>query len=329
LKRVDTSVDEFVLLVLDVFNNEQNTMKSGNFIQYLIPLILITLIHTSCGSDRSKKPQRIDRDDISLTETFEIINRIKLVYHLYPSPAEMLAAIDMANLEFDGELPNSLEHVSKYLDSRSIILNLGVYITDMAYCALFGRHEETVDYLDILPNMAERIRIAGALNNAMIDRVKSNVEYPDSLFNISNEAFIRMLSFCEKNQCSNTMMLISAGAFIESLYLAVKTAGEYNMENYLIKHLADQKFTIDNLMADVEKNVDDPNVLSTMFELKPIKDIYDHLERYEVKTTLTKDNSNRLVIAGGTKFSLTEEDYNRLKTTTIEIRNKITQNEND
>lgn len=304
-------------------------MKSGNFKEYLILLVSITLIVTSCRSDKSRKPQSIDRDGMSTTETLEEINQIKKVYHLCPSPTEMLEVIDVANLEFDKELPNPMELSDKYLDTWSITLNLGVYITDLAYCASFGRHEETVGYLEVLQNIAEKIHVSEAINQELIKRVQQNVESLDSLFKISNEAFINILHFCEKNQRYNTIVLISSGAFIESLYLAIKMAGEFNPESYLVQHLADQKFVLDNLMAHAESYSDDPDVLRTIEDLKPIKNIYEQLEQSEATTTITKDNSNRLVIAGGTKINLSEEDYNKLLSTTIQIRNKITRNENN
>ena len=303
-------------------------MKSGKCIEYLAFMVCIVLIVASCRSDRSKKSQSIDRDDMSVGGALEEVNEIKKVYHLCPSPSEMLEVIDFTNLEFDEKLPNPVDFADRYLDTRSMTLNLGVYTSDLAYCAAFGRHEKAIDLLEVIQNLTEKIHLSGANSQRLINRIRQNIESLDSLYQISNEAFIDVIQFCELNQRYNSMVLISSGAFIESLYLAIKMTGGYNQESYMIQHLADQKLVLDNLMARAESYTEDPDVSWTMEVLKPVKDIYDQLEQSEMKTTVKKDNPDHLVITGGKKIILSEEQYNKLLSTTIEIRNKITRNEN-
>ena len=106
-------------------------------------------------------------------------------------------------------------------------------------------------------------------------------------------------------------------------------AGAYNPDDYLVQHLADQKFVIDNLMAHAGSYSEDPSVAWTIKILKPVKDIYDRLEGSVSKTTVLKDKKDHLLITGGGKMKLSEELYNKLLSYTIEIRNKITLNENN
>ncbi|MCK4750341.1 MAG: hypothetical protein KAT15_24965, partial [Bacteroidales bacterium] len=299
------------------------------FNEYLISLILLSLTITACRSDKSRVLQTEDSDEAIVNETIKKIKQIKKVFYLSPSPAEMLGVIDVAELEFNEMLPNPVENADKYFDSRSQALNLGIYITDLAYCALFERHEETVDYLKVSQIMTDKMHVSGAIDREMIDRAESNIEHLDSLFNISNEAFVNLLTYCEKNQRSNTMVLLSAGAFIESLYLAVNLAGEYKSGNHLFQHLADQKFVIDNLMEYAESNSADPNVARTWKDLQPLKSIFNQLEKTESLTTLKKDESNHLVFGGGINIEMSEKDYYNIKKTTNELRNKIISNENE
>ena len=304
-------------------------MSKRNFNEYLISLILLSLTITACRSDKSRVLQTEDTDEAIVNETIEKIKQIKKVFYLSPSPAEMLGVINVTELEFNEKLPNPVENADKYFDSRSQALNLGVYITDLAYCALFERHEETVDYLKVSQIMADKIHVSGAIDQDLIVRAKSNIEHLDTLFNISNEAFVNLLIYCEKNQRSSTMVLLSTGAFIESLYLAVNLAGEFESGTRLVQHLADQKFVIDNLMAYVESNSADPNIASTWTDLQALKSIFDQLEKTESLTTLKKDESNHMVFEGGVNIELSEKDYYNIKKTTNELRNKIISNENE
>ncbi|HEC42566.1 MAG TPA: hypothetical protein ENI20_07030 [Bacteroides sp.] len=235
-----------------------------------IPLFLAT----GCQSGGKRAPGTIDDK-----ETGEIVDRLetlKQVYHLCPSPAEMLSVIDVADLNFKGELLNPPENADKYLDTKSTTLALGIYITDLAYAALFGRQEETLDYLEVVRSVAERVRVTGAINDELIQKAKDNVEYLDSLFNISNEVFINMLFYCERNNRSNTIVILSAGAFIESLYLAVNLVDDYENAGFILQHLAEQKYAIDNLMVFAESLQDeDENIASVLENLHPLKEIYD------------------------------------------------------
>ncbi len=105
----------------------------------------------------------------------------------------MLSIIDMAEMTYDGDLLNPVGQSDKYLDTKSKTYILGVYMTDLAYAALFGRHEATLDYLEVVRNLSEEIRINEAVDDEMIENAKNNVEYMDSLYNISNDAFMNIL----------------------------------------------------------------------------------------------------------------------------------------
>lgn len=296
----------------------------------MLPLLIILFLTTGCKSGGQKAPGTID--DVETGEIVERIETIKQVYHLFPSPAEMLSMIDVAGLSFDQELLNPVENSDKYLDTKSRTLALGVYITDMAYAALFGRHEETLDYLEVVRSVAEQVRVSGAINDEMIQKAKNNVEYLDSLFDISNEAFINMLFFCERNNRPNTIILLSAGAFIESLYLAVNLVDDYDNAGNILQHLAEQKYAIDNLMVFAESlSEEDENIASVIDDMKPIRQIYDGLELGSGAVTIRTQNEasgkkpKKLVIGGGDSgpITLSHEDFNKLKEATIRLRTSL------
>ena len=257
------------------------------FLVLIIPAILVG----GCKSDKGKRGPGL-LDDNEAEEIVDRIETIKQVYHLSPSPAEMLSVIDIAELSFNVGLLNPPGNMDNYLDTKSQTISLGIYITDLAYAALFGRHGETLDYLDVVRTIAEQIRVTGAIDDELIEYARNNVEYLDSLFNISNEAFINMLFFCERNDRPNTVIMLSAGAFIESLFLAVNLAGDNGHTDYILQHLADQKYALDNLMMFAERMKDqDPNVAAVIEEMKPIKDIYDDITFVAGTTTVETEKA--------------------------------------
>ncbi|MFC2112019.1 hypothetical protein ACFLTA_02020 [Bacteroidota bacterium] len=298
------------------------------FLPFAIFLLLISLILvTGCQSGNKRAPGTID--DKEAGEIKDRIETIKQVYYLCPSPAEMLSVIDIADVSFDGGLLNPPGNADKYLDTKAQTLALGIYITDLAYAALFGRHEETLDYLEVVRSVSEEVRLTGAINDELIEKARNNVEYLDSLFTISNEAFINMLFFCERNNRPNTIILLSAGAFIESLYLGLSMIDDYESAGYILTHIAEQKYAIDNLTVFAESlSEEDGNIASMLEQMRPIKQIYDGVATggggVTIKTQdeASEDQPKKLVIGGGDSSppTLSPEQFAKLKEETILLR---------
>lgn len=306
-------------------------MKRKKYALMLITAFISLVLFSGCNSGKKGTPKLID--DLESESPDEGIGSFDQIYHLYPSPGEMLSIIDMAEMTYNGSLMNPVEQSDKYLTTKSKTYILGVYMADLAYAALFGRHEATLDYLEVVRSLAEEVRIDEAVDDEMIENARNNVEYMDSLYNISNEAFMNILAFCERNERSNTVVMLSAGAFAESLFLAVNLIDDYEQADYLLQHLADQKFTIDNFISFAESvKGDDPNVVSTIEDLKLIHDIYEGIDpgtgAVTIKTEGSKDNRQpkKLVIGGSGSHSqpgLTPEEFDNLKKAIIELRTKI------
>jgi hypothetical protein len=296
-----------------------------------VAIVVALMLVFACQSGKKGSPVLIE--DVDESGSMEGVETLSQVYHLYPSPAEMLSIIDMTEASFESSLLNPVERADKYLDSKSKSTNLGVYMADLAYAALFGRHEEALDLLETVKSLSEEININEAVDESMIDKARENVDFLDSLYNISNDAFINILAYCEKNERSNTVVMISAGAFIESLFFAVNMIDDYGTAHLLLQHLADQKFTIDNFMMFAKSvESDDPVVKSTIKDLDEIKSIYDGIQSgtggVTVKPASDAESKERkkLVIGGAdenSQPSISENEFTALKTAVIELRNNI------
>lgn len=296
-----------------------------------IPLVfMMMMMFGACQSGKKGSPVLIQ--DLDQLENSGGIASFNQIYHLYPSPAEMLGVIDMTHMKYNGSILNPVERADQYLDSKSKTYVLGVYMTDLAYAALFNRHEETLNYLETVKSLSEEISINEAIDEAMITKAKENVEYLDSLYVISNDAFMNILSFCEINERSNTVVMLSAGAFTESLFLAVNMIDDYGTAGQLLQHLAEQKYTIDNFMMFAQSvDSDDPGVKSTIRDLEKIHAIYNRIEpakgEVSVRSSEGSENQPKKLVIGGSPDSsppsLSEEDFESLKIAVTELRTRI------
>ena len=139
-----------------------------------------------------------------------------------------------------------------------------------------------------------------------------------------------MLFFCERNNRPNTMILLSAGAFIESLYLAVNMVDDYESAGYLLTHIADQKYAMDNLVMFAESIGDeDSNIASMLDDMQAIRQIYDGIESGSGAMTITTDENaaedqpKKLVFGGSSPTTISAEDFESLKVEANRLRNKL------
>ena len=75
----------------------------------------------------------------------------------------------------------------------------------------------------------------------------------------------------------------------------------------------------------------DPNVAAVIEDMQPIKLIYDEITIVDGTTTVetekaSDDQPKKLVIGGGSKPTLSKKEFEKLKKTTVELRNKLVTN---
>ena len=301
--------------------------KGNKLIQCISVASLALVIHSCQLTDRSREKQTltgIGQQDLS--EDLEKIQELKKVYFMFPSPAEMLTVIRVSELEFDKSILNPGENSENYLDQKSQSINLGIYITDLAYAALFGRQIETIDYFETVYELAQKVRVEGGVSETLMNSAKENAGNLDSLFSITNEAFVNTLNYCEQNLRQNTLLLIAAGAFIESMFIAVNLVDDYNEASELVRGLADQKYAFDNLMEMALSLSDDESVSETVAGFKPVRDFFEQLGAPPAASVTKQQGSNKLVIGSKKQYQLSEEQFNELKEATSIVRTSIVTN---
>ncbi len=287
---------------------------------WLLNLFAGIFILTACNNPQTKNAaganDSLDMFDESLEDMDQVI-------FLLPSPGDILDRFKQAKIKYNADLINSPDNKDKYLDSKSQALNLGVYITDMAYVALYNRSTETVEYLETIKFLSGEANISSNIFESLIGRSTSNAGKIDSLVNISEEAFDNMLDYLEMGGRENTIAQISAGSYIESMYIALQSVTNYTQDQEIIQALAEMKYPLDNL-EEKAKNASLSEAESSIITIiNEIVEIFNELDSSSSKTIVAKENTGAIKIQGGDKFYLSEADFNKLKTKITEVRNNI------
>ena len=253
----------------------------------------------------------------------QLESQIKKVYYRFPSPDEMFSVIRSAGLQFDNTILLPAKTADQYLDSKSQALALGVYVADLGYITLFERYKESTDYLQVIHSLSDELRISSAFDKNLADRIEKNIRNIDSLSAISEDALTDLTNYLVRNDKENTFAIISLGGFIEFLYLSLNLVEDYNQDNPTIQRIVDQKMAFDNLMNYSYEYSDDPNVSSILEIVEPLFEFFKNITVVKIKTTVSKSEDGRIIVGGGDKYKISEEEFYELRQIVMQIRNKI------
>jgi len=279
---------------------------------------------SACKSGKPGKELEESREsDSSLAMLQEELTILHEVLYLYPSPGEIIEGFFDANLEYKHGIVNSVEKKDSYLGSRSQALNLGIYITDLAYTAKFGLAGEAVDYLEAVRHLSIQVGVSTETFESFISKAQDNINNPDSILDISNEAFYQLATFLETSKKESTLAVISVGAFVESLYLVLESHEEFEDDNPVIDQICETVCPFDNLFARAKKYQSDNNVGGIIKYLNSIDETFKQLPTTMTGTTVEKE-AGKLLIGGGPDIEITKENFDDMKALIQSIRSEIT-----
>ncbi len=291
--------------------------KSKLALAALVALPLIFL--TSCGNDE-------DADDINSDLVEEVISNVKNEsYYQIPSPDEMFGFIKESGLKYNKSMLNPVQNVSSYSEPKQQSLNFGIYSADLAYTAAFEEYQESIKYFGSIQKLGDQIGLSSAFDKSLIERVQTNLNNSDSLIAITNKSYFSVVDYLEQNEQGDKLGLVASAGWLETVYIVCNTA-KYGKDNAAIDRLADQKLTLDNLLAYLEKYQDKPDVKEALGWFQDLATVFASLEQKSTGSGITlkkKEGSKKMVLGGGDNITITEAQFNAIKNKVSEIRNNI------
>ncbi|MBI5219306.1 MAG: hypothetical protein HY958_10290 [Bacteroidia bacterium] len=287
-----------------------------SFILFKIAVVCTLLIAFSCTSDDTSK---VKTNDTLKSANDTVSAMADNVDYQIPSPEELFLLIKSQKLPYREALLNLT--TGNYVTTISKELNLGIYIADLSYCSVFKMNENTLKYFTIMYKIAENLGISAVVGNAFLDRLKNNINNPDSLSFITNSSYFSIIQDLDNGGKGKTVGVVAAGGWIEGMYIITNLVDKFDAKNPTISSIAGQKIVFNNLIRKVEKYQSDKDVAEIKKDLNAIKAIYDQMkvEKNEVKT---QKKEGKIILGSKEKASFTEEQYNDFKQKIKEIRTK-------
>jgi len=245
------------------------------------------------------------------------------VYHQVPTPHEMMEFIKANGKEFKPELLCSTEIHDRYVDMKGKSMGMGIFIADLAYTASYAQFQESIKYFNVIVTMSEDIGISNVFDEAMMERIKNNLDNPDSLEVISNESYFNIIADLEENDRGKIVAMMAAGGFLESLFISLQMADKFEKDDPMMERIASQKLIYENIMAYLDKYKDDQNVEWTITDMTALKANFDDISDTRRDTKFSEGADGKKVLGGKGGVYITEQEFEELRYQATSLRNMI------
>jgi hypothetical protein len=272
-------------------------------------------------------------DDVKPTEEVaevveEVVEEENKSYYQIPSPDEMFGFIKESGLKYNSASLNPIQNITSYNDPKSQALNFGIYSADLAYTAAFEEYQESIKYFGSIQKLGDQIGLSAAFDQSLIERIQNNLDNADSLVAITNTSYFSVVDYLEQNEQGDKLGLVASAGWLETVYIAANSI-DYDKDKAAVERLADQKLTLDNLIAYLEKyseNADVKEVLDVFMELEETFAVLDEVDS-GAGISLKKKEGGKMVLGGGSAIKISKDQFEAIKAKISEIRNNIVKTE--
>jgi len=286
---------------------------------FLIAFLAAILMLVSCGGDKTEGGDDLFGVDTLKTETQA--EQITETFFQVPSPGEMLAFIKTVGGKNNKNVSflNSPDNQKKYTDNKFKSLNFGIYSCDLSYCSIFEIGSEALKYFKVVKQLGDQIGVSSAISPEVLKRLEGNIGNVDSLSVITDDVYFSSFESLEASKQGPTLSLVVAGGWIESLYIASSLA-KYDTKSPVVERLADQKYTLDNLIEFLKKYQSDANVASVLIQFTELQAEFNKIGEKEA----TAADNTKYVLGGGKELAITADQYKAIIEKIKTLRNAYT-----
>ncbi len=282
------------------------------------PLVLMLLL-ASCGGGGPQQDtlQAANADSLAQSER---LGRTRKIFYSIPSPMETAALLKKAGANYNGKILNDVKNVDRYTAASKQALNLGVYGADLSYASVFNHTQETMFYTSCARRLADKLGVTSAFNDSTMQLMEQHQNDREKLLDIISETYWDMDRYLKVNERENISALMIAGGWVEGLYIATQVAGS-NPAPELLQRIAEQKLSLNDLLALLETYGDEPTLVGVRDDLKAINALYADVQVGGGEVTAKQENGVTVLGAAGGTATLSSAQLKAITEKTAAIRN--------
>lgn len=282
-----------------------------------------TILHSCSGGDQEgEELGALDMVEEAASQPEADENR---VYISVPTPSELISFINEAHESFNSDLLHTTDAAASYSDKKAKALNFGIYGTDMVYASSYNEGTEALQYFAVLSKLADELEISSAFTEEMMKKMESDLSGAEALMDVSDDTYYAAYNYLEQNDRGNTLALIIAGGWLESVYIASNLVTQFDASSPTIVRLTEQNLALENIIDFMSHHKDDAAVSDVSNQLAELLLLFEGIEEVEVKAE--KKKGGRMVLGGSNETRMekrmTQDQFNTITAKVTEVRNSI------
>ena len=188
--------------------------------------------------------------------------------------------------------------------------------------------DDAASFFETVRGLSKDLEIENAVDEVILKRLQTNLENsnPDSLFYLSNETYYNAYSYLEENDRRDVLGMIVVGGWIEGLNIILNLE-PYNENSEVCQRIADQKLTLENLLV-FTSSIQNDQLTEIVGELAAIEEVFNYNSSEETESadfTSSESEDGVMIFGGGSSSSITEQQFNELKSIVLDLRTSITE----
>jgi len=282
---------------------------------------------TSCGGGNKSDADNIGADSTKVDTTAATKSNqssTEMSYQI-PSPKEMFVFIKQVASKNNKrtDMLNSPDNAKNYTDAKTQALNFGIYSCDLTYCSIFEVGTDMLKYFKTVKQLGDAVGVSNSISPSTVKSLEKNMGNPDSLVEIADDLYFSSFESMQNSQQGNILALSVAGGYIEGLNIACSLV-KYDKKNPAVERIADEKYTLDNIIDFMKKYESDASVKETIAKLEELRTTFNQVTEKQEGKVAVKEEKGAKVLGGGSELEMTEAQYKAITDKVTSIRNSFT-----
>jgi hypothetical protein len=282
------------------------------------------LFFFGCGSDPAKTDSL--QDTTAVDSTAQVLEAVDALFSQLPRPSAIPNLIALTGAEYQDKLVNSASNAEKVLSNSSkASFGIGILCADVAYQVAYDKSQDALKTFVVGKKLADKVGVSSAFEPSIISRLENNIGQKDSLIEISDASLANSSGILKSNDQVKDAALLTAGAFVEGLYLTCGLIHDYPPTGLspddqnkilvpLVSTVVKQEAALGSLIQ-LLKQVDQSD--------EAVKTVQAGLE--EAQAIYTKAGWSKKIAENKGNLILTEKDIHELAVSIARLRNSMVQ----
>jgi hypothetical protein len=220
--------------------------------------------------------ESVDAEITTDTLATEAAAELKLLEVNIPSPIELTTEISNAKFNYNKAMLNPTSKVGSYSTNFQKAVNAGVYGADLGYVVSYNQAQDGIEIFNAVNKLAKDLGLESVFDEELMKNMGANVGKKDTLLEMMDMAFNKAERNLRSNQRVSTAAVMSAGGWIEGMYLTTSSLKDHPKDEKTAKLYERAYENISSfrhvlaLLDHYKKNADCSKMLDELKDLRPV-----------------------------------------------------------